>query len=70
MNDSRRSEPDFKAIALAEWEKHPEKFSYYLVGNPSTDFAITKAPYWAWRFPWQKPNGGWIIGRLIVWWSR
>lgn len=56
--------------SIPEWEAHPEKFTYYLVGNPGTRFAITKAPYWAWRFPWQPPRGGWIIGRLIVWWSR
>jgi hypothetical protein len=23
-----------------------------------------------WRFPWQRPRGGWRIGRLGFWWSR
>lgn len=53
---------------IPEWELHPEKFRYYVVGNPGTRFAITKAPYWAW--PWQqRPRGGVVVGRLLFWWS-
>jgi len=54
----------------AEWELHPEKFRCYLVGSPATRFAVTKAKDSSWRFPWQRPLGGWRLGRLIVWWSK
>jgi hypothetical protein len=54
---------------IPEWVLHPEKFTYYLVGNPSTRFAITKSQEWRWTLPWRKPNGGWWLGRIVVWWS-
>lgn len=53
-----------------EWELHPEKFTYYLIGNPDSRFAITHARgIRHWRFPWQRPRGGWWVGPIIVWWS-
>lgn len=55
---------------IPEWELHPEKFRYYLIGNPSTRFAITKLKTWTWRFPWQRPLGGWALGPIMLWWSR
>jgi len=55
---------------VPEWELHPEKFRYYLVGNPGTRFAITKNEGWGFRLPWHHPRGGWRIGRWIVWWSK
>ena len=55
---------------LEEWELHREKFTYYLLGNPGTRFAITHARgIRHWRVPWQRPRGGWWLGPIVVWWS-
>jgi hypothetical protein len=40
----------------------------YTFGSVETRFAVTHHPRPRWRFPWQKPNGGWWLGHRIFWW--
>lgn len=57
-------------IKPKEWKLHPEKFTYYILGNPESRFAITRVrDIREWRLPWQRPRGGWCVGSIIVWWS-
>jgi hypothetical protein len=41
----------------------------YLLGSPTSRFAVTRTSMARWRLPWQRPRGGWWMGRMIVWWS-
>jgi hypothetical protein len=43
----------------------------YVVGKPGTKYAVTRRSRGnsEWSLPWRKPNGGWKVGRFIVWWS-
>ena len=43
----------------------------YVFGKPGTRFAVTRRANGKreWSVPWRKPNGGWKVGRFIVWWA-
>ena len=42
----------------------------YVIGK-SSRFALTRHEGdRVFRFPWQRPRGGWCFGRYIVWWSK
>jgi len=49
---------------------HDNRPHRYIVGNYQTRLAVTLGKQWVWRLPWQRPRGGWWLGRVIVWWSR
>ena len=40
------------------------------LGSMESRFAVYRYPRSCWRFPWQRPRGGWALGRYIAWWSR